>query len=497
MKMKKIKVVLVLVLSLLLLASCQKEDKQIKLKYYILDELYYEKLVDSNSDLMLLEEPFKEGYKFVGWFLDKNFNERPTINYLKNNKGLKKLNLYAKFIEPLEFPVPILNINLKDNYPLSSVDRQTYIDALISLNNLDEQFELTDVKGEFRGRGHGSWEGFEKKGFKIKFNKKQALFGLASNKHWVLVPGGHDKSLIRHNLAYMVAKEALGINYQTAVHEVELYVNGLYRGVYSLFEHIRVAEGRVDIDSKYNVLDTGYLIEYDTYAEGREGIEYFKVAGLKYPFLIKGPKMADYESKSEMTELQARAQTKYIKDYVTSVIEAIFNKDQEKFMNLADANSFVDMYILHELFKNSDTGWSSFYLYKKPGGKLSLGPAWDFDLSSGVNRGDQTPENFYVSGKGLGTAYQASNFTSSEIYIELMTQQWFVDLYNEKLIEKADAIKDVIENYYLKIQYLDEAYKRDAVRWTNGQNTWKIEQDKLYDWLNTRLDWLVNWSLNN
>ncbi|NLN50155.1 MAG: hypothetical protein GX149_00830, partial [Acholeplasmataceae bacterium] len=345
--------------------------------------------------------------------------------------------------------------------------------------------------GEFRGRGHGSWENFLKKGYKVKFDKKQGLFGLAANKHWALVAGGHDDSLIRHNLAYTIAGESLDyINFQTAVTELEVYINGSYHGVYSLFEQIRVAEGRVDIDSQFGEVETDYLLEYDAYAvdEGEEGLVYFRVPGLKYPFLIKGPKMTDYEEKG-FSEAEIRPQVEYIKGYVTEVVEAIFNEDEAEFRRLADVNSFVDMYILHELFKNTDTGWSSFYLYKQVGDKLYAGPAWDFDLSSGVNRGDQGPTGFYVSDK----VQQYSAFTASEIYISLMQQEWFKIEFANRFLEVKANITSSINDYYLKISDYEDAYKRDAVRWTNGNNLWETEQQNLKVWLLTRIDWLSDW----
>ena len=313
----------------------------------------------------------------------------------------------------------------------------------------------------------------------------------------------HDDSLIRSNLAYTIVNDALdNLKYQTKVYEIEVYINNNYHGVYSLFEQIRTDKGRVDIDSKFNELDTGYLIEYDAYAEseGIKGIETFTVPGLKYHFLIKGPKMEDYQEKG-LTDEEAKAQNTYIKNYVREVFKAVFLKDEVKFNELADAKSFVDMYIIHELFKNSDTGWSSFYLYKLKGGKLYAGPAWDFDLSSASRehkkRGDYGYSGFYVSGKGKGSAYDASNYTSSELYISLMEQVWFVDLFKSRFLEVSEAIKTSIENYYNKISTEDyiAAYKRDAQRWTNSSDLWQREQRTLRNWLLKRINWLNDWCL--
>ncbi len=439
------------------------------------------------GEILNLPSASKTGYYFYGWKYEDLFvYSGTTYDYLFN------IELTAIFVLEIE-SMPVLYIDLGE-VKLKDVNRTTYVDASVSLTNTLEEFEFSSLAASFRGRGHGSWVNYDKKGYRIKFDKKQAVFGYAKSKHWVIVPGGHDDSLIRHNLAYTIVNENLSyIEYQTSVHEIEVYVNGIYHGVYSLFEHIRVEKGRVDITSEYNILDTGYLLEYDAYAyeEGTEGIDYFKVQGLKYPFVIKSPDPDDYLDEG-LTKEEYKSQVNYIKDYVGSVVNAILTADYQSFNELADVNSFVDMYIIHELFKNTDTGYSSFYLYKKKGGKLYAGPAWDFDLSSGISRGDSSYTGFYVSDKVKSYSF----FTSSEIYIALMKQDWFKTRFAERFLEVEQGILQTINMYYLKIGNFSLAYKRDADRWTSGIPRWQTEQIALKNWLTNRVKWLKNWALN-
>jgi len=67
------------------------------------------------------------------------------------------------------------------------------------------------------------------------------------------------------------------------------------------------------------------------------------------------------------------------------------------FTTLVDEDSFVDMYLIHEFMKNTDTGWSSLHFAKDKGGKLKATAAWDFDLSSGITRGDSSTAGLYVA----------------------------------------------------------------------------------------------------
>jgi hypothetical protein len=48
-----------------------------------------------------------------------------------------------------------------------------------------------------------------------------------------------------------------------------------------------------------------------------------------------------------------------------------------------DADSFIDYFLLQELFKNVDAYHLSTFLYKANDEKLHMGPLWDLDLTSG------------------------------------------------------------------------------------------------------------------
>lgn len=446
-----------------------------------------EQIIEHNTKV---SEPFvyKLGYTLAGWYLNDEQWEFAESVVTENTI------LEARWTQDKVPPIsnlPLVDIDLKGEQ-LANVNRQDYVESAISLTNSFGNDDITSVPALFRGRGNSSWN-YEKKGYRIKFDKKQALFGLPKSKHWVLVPGSHDHSLIRSNLAYTITKDVLdNIEYQTSVNEVNLYVNGEYRGIYSLFEQIRVDEDRVNIKSEYGKLDTGYLIEYDAYATsdgGENGINYFPINGLKYPFKISSPDPDDYLEEG-ISEEEYRAQVSFIQDYVQQVVDAVLNEDFETFSRLADVPSFIDTYLIHELFKNTDTGWSSLYFYKKPNGKLYSGPVWDFDISSGISRGDSSYAGIYV---GAGIAIDSPK-NANELFISLMKQDEFVTLFKERFTNKKDEILTSINNYELKIKAFEESYIFDAKRWSDGSPAWFIEQRKVFKWLRDRIEWLTLWA---
>lgn len=406
--------------------------------------------------------------------------------------------------------LPAMYINLYDEnqavYELSDVTKAAYVSSIISVQNTSEENLLDSAAAEFKGRGNGSWY-CDKKGYRIKFkDKKTTLFG-KKNKHWVLLACANfdDKTLFRNYLAFNMAQNVFdNIEYCTSARFIDLYVNQIFQGVYLLCEHVRVGEDRVNITSDYGELDTGYLIEYDKYAlddGGEEGVDYFRINGVKYPFTVHSPDPEDYVKDGKITKAEYQAQVAFIQDYVSQVYEAALNSDFTTFASLVDVDSFVDMYLLHELFKNTDTGYSSFYLYKKAGGKLYAGPPWDFDATVTAARGSSSPEGIYVADK----VRQSSNFTASELYIALYQNAEFKHLIETRWAALSDAIVTFIDEQINDevIADLKNSMARNFVRWENGltidtaMNRWVIDLQSMKLWFTNRINWLnQEWSID-
>lgn len=430
-------------------------------------------IIKENENFIYPSIPSRLGYTFIDW----EENESEVSNTYDFHPIFE--------IEFLDMPIITIEIDID----ISNVNREDYRPAIISLLNTTQSNELYDLIGEFRGRGNGSWE-FDKKGYRIKFDKKQSLLGQPKSKHWALIANANDLSLSRNFAAYRITKNNLdNIEYQTSTNFVEVFINGEYHGVYNLVEQIRVESDRVNIDDEYGVIDTGYLIEYDAYAynEGVEGINYFKVNGLKYPFTVKSPDPDDFHE--EITEELYRSQVNFIKNYIQNVVDAVLNDDLNLFIELVDIDSVIDVYIIHELFKNTDTGFSSFYMYKKKGDKLYFGPVWDFDLSAGSTRGDVSYEGLYVSDK----VTQYSSNTANEIYINLMKNEEFVNKVKNRYIEISEKIRNEVLNIFEEIQGYQNSFTRDGLKWTNN-SIYEIRQNYVKNWLLNRISWLENWA---
>jgi len=177
------------------------------------------------------------------------------------------------------------------------------------------------------------------------------------------------------------------LSYTLETRFVELYINTVYMGLYVLTEQVEFHKNKLNVESISGIADTGYLFEldmryFDTHTQLNE--EWFIVAG--YPYEIKDPDSGDLE--------YSQVHADYLTDYMVNLENALIAKTG--YEALLDVDGWIDFFIIQELIKNVDVGFSSAFYYKEAGGPLRPGPLWDFDFAIGnADYIDYGPENFY------------------------------------------------------------------------------------------------------
>ena len=246
-----------------------------------------------------------------------------------------------------------------------------------------------------------------------------SLFNLPPADDWVFHGPYVDKSMLRNALAHWLFRQAG--RYSPRTKHFDLYINGVYRGVYVLIEKIKRGKYRVDVsklketDIAGDSLTGGYIWAFDKTGTNTGG------AG-SGPIEKEGFSTSDglnvilHYPKKENIQKQ---QENYLKQYLNN-LEGLFKnggsgKGYDKYV---DVGSAVD-YVLHqEVTNNADSYWCSFFLYKpkdkggKNGkelkeGKVTLGPPWDFNLA--MSNGSQ-PENGGGQGGGGGGMWGGGGF---------------------------------------------------------------------------------------
>ena len=263
-------------------------------------------------------------------------------------------------------------------------------------NNVADSSKATPYEIGIKVRGRGS-SGFPKLNYTIEFHDSTdkdinvSLLGLPPSDDWVLHGPYLDKSMIRNSFAHWLFRQTG--RYSPRTKFFDLYINGVYRGVYELTERIKRGKYRVNVsklkktDIEGEELTGGYIWEFD-YIIDRHGAGFPSYNPADFQTSDGVNVVLRYPKKEKIT----KEQEEYLKNYLNN-LEALVKdgKNGNGYENYVDVASTVD-YILHqELTNHADAYVYNFFMYKpkdrtdehgnKTVGKTTLGPPWDFELA--------------------------------------------------------------------------------------------------------------------
>ena len=333
--------------------------------------------------------------------------------------------------------------------------------------------DIIEDSVNIKGRGNTTWD-MPKKPYRLKLDHKQALLNEPKNKAWVLLNNFADKTMIRNKLALYLG--GIGnFDYTPRSHYVELILNGRYNGTYLLCERVEVGEDRV------NVGEDGFLIVLDEKPDANDVVFTTnhldnKVIQIKYPKVSSGDDNYNY-----------------IKNYVLKAENALYGKDFKEINNgwqkYMDIDTFADYYVIQEIAKNVDGNLRlSTYMNFKRGGKIKMGPLWDFDIAFGNVDYDNcsTPEGFQIK--------------KDRWYVRLFEDPAFVAKVKERFNYFYNKRDDIMREINGNANYLKYAVQENDNRWHTfytytwpNYNIWgnyNNEVQSLKEWLNARFEWL-------
>lgn len=368
--------------------------------------------------------------------------------------------------------LPIITINTENGQNVTS--RDVYLNANIKIIEditTRASGDVFESSVKIKGRGNTTWYG-EKKPYKLKFNEKVSLFGEPKDKEWVLLANHFDHTLIRTDIAMYMGKRS-NLAYTTSTHFAELFINNVYLGTYQVAEQQKISTGRV------NVTDEGFLIEVDAKADASDIT--FRIGSIPQPLNIKDPEV---EVNSDHYN--------YIVNFMEQVETALYSENwldiDNGWQKYMDIDSFVDWYLINEITRNNDAVFfSSCYMNYTPGGKLCMGPLWDFDLAFGNYTGNSSPIGFYIK-EHTG---------------------WYARLFNDPAFKK--RVRERFEYFYsIKEEILNEmniSAKYLELSAIENNNKWNIfykshylgnvvlgayynEVNYMKQWFIDRMEWL-------
>ena len=432
------------------------------------------------------------------------------------------LTSFGQIFTTSNLPIVVINTNGQSivDDPRIVCDMGVIDNGFGLLNAITDSFNDYNGKISIEYRGSSSLN-FPKKSYGLETqdingdNNNVSLLGLPVENDWVLYAPYSDKSLMRNVLTYNLGRK-MG-NYSPRTVYCELVLNGAYQGVYILTEKVKRDNDRLDIakldsDDIYgDGLTGGYIVKLDRSLDGRsfEEMPYSTGDGGYWTsdFVTFGGLRSNIQYHYPEYNDILPQQRDYIRGYVDSFEHALHGPDfADPFIGYSkyiDVGSFIDLYLINEFSRNTDGYRLSTYMYKDRddnGGKLTMGPFWDYNLGFGNN------ENC--------SGYLTSGWEVSSDYCGKWNIFWFERLlednnYHEKLNDRwkylrersfhQDSIFSFIDSVAL---YLNDAQQRNFHRWNIlGKyvwpnyyvgNTYQDELVYLKKWISDRLIWIDN-----
>ncbi len=419
------------------------------------------------------------GYRFAGW--SDGVVEANRHDSVETADG----EIYAVFeYDVLDVPVVIIGTSTKADV----TSKEEFISGSVTIYDTDGSFVFSDENMQIRGRGNSTWN-MEKKSYRIKLSSKGNPLGVgkADARSWVLLANHCDHSLQRVETAFGIADMLGGLEFVPGTRQVEVFLNGEYRGIYLLSEQVQPGSGRVPIDEKaaQKSEDPDFLVEKTAW-------------DYEYGFTVRGDRYGIKSDLSTESELRDR-QIERIDEVLTAAYDALKTGDRSTVMSVIDINSLVDDYILQEVTKNFDVGFDSFYIYRK-NGIIFFGPPWDFDLSLG------NADLGFERSEGLTAALCPTNpvfDTSNPWFYMAMEHAWFRYTVKNRWNEVKVALLTVPELIRERGEIYAGSFDRNFAKWKIfGINMARTTEsllelgdsashcEYLASWLEERLEWL-------
>lgn len=406
-------------------------------------------------------------------------------------------------------PIPSVWIDTEDGMSFVHEEQNNVTSGTVQIISAKGDLEYFGKMESLKGRGNSSW-GTIKKGYVMKLATAAPLLNMTSGKSWTLIGGGFDDTGIRNKLFYDMAVEC-GLDNAIECEWVNLYVDGSYLGCYLLTEKITIGSGRLeigDLEQRTQLENEQPLWEYPYYQYEENGKQWTGFSVPSQPADMSGGyllEIEDYKNRfmSETsrftTDRECRVvlkspecatleQVQYISSFVQEFEDALYssdgyNSEGKYYLEYIDMESFVKRYLIDEISKNLDAGYSSYFFYKPQNDdKMYAGPVWDYDTSLGNNGtwGDdealKDPEGMYVNTANWSKLlWEKEDFrkASYKVYQKVF-EPYLEELLEYGLDEYAETIRDSAA--------MDRVYC--------GGEDWETEVEKMRDFLLKRRDYL-------
>jgi len=377
--------------------------------------------------------------------------------------------------------LPVVYVNTENKREIQ--DTETQIPATVYIDSVLPEYKplgshSAPLPATIKGRGNYTWRDFDKKPYKIKFDVKQKVLGMPNNRHWCLMAYADDwLGFLKGPSGHMVSS-AVGLRWTPRMVPVELVLNGEYKGLYFLAEHVRIASNRVKIkeqedgETHADSISGGWLVEIDNYAtEGN--IVFQENNGQQVMVSLKEP------------EVLSREQRRYLEEQLNRLNEVIQGGNESALQERLDIKEAAKFYLVQEIMEDCESYHGSCFLYKDRDSlgvqdPWKFGPVWDFG-----NAYDRHAERWIYDGP-TWPQYWIEALNRFPSFRRAVQEQWWEYWHRHK-----EAVREAIGTLAAKISV---AAKNDAAVWRNSRN-YRDNSDmagRLNEFYN-RYDWRIQW----
>ena len=340
--------------------------------------------------------------------------------------------------------------------------------------------------------------------------KKVNILGMGKDNNWALLAPYADKSMMRDLLAFEVSRPWM--EYTPQGRYCELYLDGIYYGVYILTEVVSKGSHRINIPDPGDSGDDltgGYIMEVDRADEMTHVSKYHPVSNNGTPYSNRYIYF-QYDS-PDYVDL-TRDQVKYINGYIDQMESALWNyrpSGTATYESYIDVDNFIDYQIAMELGHNVDAYRLSGKFFKRrdsedPRFKMVV---WDMNLAYGnADYYDawRTDTWIYKSTNNLlfsaGDAYLIPfwwyKLNSNPNYVTALKKRWAQyrrsNLRQERVMALVDSLSSVLTSCGAE-QRNSQAWPRWGVWvWPNYHvaSNYADEVNFLKQWIINRMAWM-------
>lgn len=280
--------------------------------------------------------------------------------YTVKNKNIHLLKSNMQFL--------YLDVDADEFNDMNSAEKKTDMEVAAIASSRSTQ----EYAAVLKPRGSASWNMYNRKPYTLKFAEKNNMFGLGNYKKYNLLSNSTDKTLLKDEIFFDLARN-MDLDYTPRVKNVNLIINGTYKGVYTVSTKIDVKKSLVD-------LKTGdFLISWEA-PNCSNKIE------IDCDFwLDDDPDAGTYiDLVWPETGATDSSTNSLVHKKVQEFIDVLEGRKEGNLSDYIDLTSFAKYYWIEEISLNGDA-WSrsNYTYYKADEGKFYAGPVWDFEWALG------------------------------------------------------------------------------------------------------------------